>query len=280
MKPLGTGMESPLNVQLETYQGPLDLLLDLIRKQEIDIYDIPIAKITAQYLDYIHNIQELDVDLGGEFILMAATLIHIKSKMLLPPDPTLPGEESEDPRQELVNQLLEHEKFRQAAQMLREKQMLENASWSNPALNEFLDQSEDPGLAVTLFDLVENFHKILERARSRPQMNIFTEEVTVEEMIERVRDRLAETRGTILLGELFALYNTRRALITLFLAILEMARLHGIDLRQEESFGDISLRKGRKFQALFEPGALAAARGGLAEPENEAGEAQPGPVST
>lgn len=278
--PSGTGMESPLNVQLETYQGPLDLLLDLIRKQEIDIYDIPIAKITAQYLDYIHKMQELDVETGGEFILMAATLIHIKSKMLLPPDPTLPGEEQGDPRQELVNQLLEHEKFRQAAQMLREKQMLEQASWSNPALGEFLDQSEDPGLAVTLFDLVENFHKILERARMRPQMDIFTEEVTVEEMIERVRDRLAETRGSILLGELFALYNTRRALITLFLAILEMARLHAIDLRQEQIFGDIGLRKGRKFEALFAPGGLAAALGAVTEPENEAEEAEPEPASS
>src|SRR5712692_6770943 len=110
-------MDSPLNIQLETYQGPLDLLLDLIRKQQIDIYDIPIHKITRQYLDYIHKMEALDTELGGDFVLMAATLIHIKSKMLLPADPSLPKEELEDPRMELVNQLLEHEKFRQAAQM-------------------------------------------------------------------------------------------------------------------------------------------------------------------
>ena len=109
-------------------------MLDLIRKQELDIYDIPIAQITAQYLDYIHRLQELDIDVAGEFIYMAATLIHIKSRMLLPPDPTLPPEQQEDPRQELVDQLLEYEKFKQAAQVLHERQMLEAAAWSNPAL--------------------------------------------------------------------------------------------------------------------------------------------------
>lgn len=258
-------MESPLNIQLETYQGPLDLLLDLIRKQEIDIYDIPIARITAQYLEHIHRMQELDIDLGGEFILMAATLIHIKSKMLLPADPTRPPEEQVDPRQDLVHQLLEHEKFKQAAQMLQQKQMLEQASWSNPALGEFLEQSEEPGVAVTLFDLVQTFQQVLERARSRPMLDIAVDEVTVEEMMERIRDRLAEIRGPVSLSEMFALYASRRALVTLFLAILEMARLHAIVLRQSETFGDINLRKGRKFEALFAPGALAAAFGALEE---------------
>ena len=114
-------MEPPYNIQLETYEGPLDLLLDLIRKQEINIYDIPIARITGQYLEYIRrNLDKLDTEVSGEFLLMAATLIHIKSKMLLPPDPTAAPEE-EDPRAELVHQLLEHEKFKRAAQMLQQK---------------------------------------------------------------------------------------------------------------------------------------------------------------
>ncbi len=260
-------MDSPLQINLDAYQGPLDLLLDLIRKQQIDIYNIPIHKITAQYLDALHKLKELDIEAGGEFVLMASTLIHIKSKMLLPADPTVPKDQQEDPRAELVNQLLEHEKFKQAAQMLQQKQMLEQASWSNPAMKEFLDPGEEPGVAVTLIDLVETFNKILERARNRPQLDITTEEFTVEQMMEKVRDRLAETRGTVLLGELFSPYSKRRTLITLFLAILEMARLHAVVLRQDENFADIHVKKGGKFDVMFEPGLLASAMGALEEGE-------------
>ena len=244
-------MESSLNVTLQTYEGPLDLLLDLIRKQELDIYDIPIAQITAQYLDYIHRLQELDIDVAGEFIYMAATLIHIKSRMLLPPDPTLPPEQQEDPRQELVDQLLEYEKFKQAAQMLHERQMLEAAAWSNPALKAFADDSEEPGLAVNLFDLVKTFQQVLERARTRPQLDIEPEEVTLAQMIQWLRDRLAQARGSLALGELFDLFPARRALITLFLAILEMVRLQAIVLRQKEAFGEILLRRHRDFARLY-----------------------------
>src|SRR3989454_5793263 len=121
----------------DVYEGPLDLLLDLIRKQDIDIYDIPIARITAQYLAYVEKIRELDVNVAADFIYMAAVLIHIKSKMLLPRDPDAPAEEQEDPRTELVNRLLEHEKFKSAAQMLLQKQQIEDAVLSNPALKEF-----------------------------------------------------------------------------------------------------------------------------------------------
>src|ERR1035437_5217330 len=136
-------MEQPVggqsyHIQLENYQGPLDLLLDLIRKQEIDIYDIPIARITGQYLEFLHrDIERLDTDVAGDFLLMAATLIHIKSKMLLPAHPVLPGGELEDPRAELVQQLIEHEKFKNAAQMLHQKQTVQSAMWSNPALGSF-----------------------------------------------------------------------------------------------------------------------------------------------
>ena len=162
----------PLRVHVEKYDGPLDLLLDLIRSQKINIYDIPIAQITAQYLDYLRQAEDLNIDLGGEFVFMAATLIHIKSKMLLPKDPSVPEEEQEDPRDELVQRLLEHEKFLQAAQMLREKRVVEENVWSNPPLQAFLDEEEDPGFAVTVFDLVKTFEKVLERYKNRPTYQI------------------------------------------------------------------------------------------------------------
>ena len=131
--------DSPFAVSVtDVYEGPLDLLLDLIRKQDIDIYDIPIARITAQYLAYVEKIRELDVNVAAEFIYMAAVLIHIKSKMLLPRDPDAATEEQEDPRSELVNRLLEHEKFKSAAQMLLQKQQIEDAVLSNPSLKEFM----------------------------------------------------------------------------------------------------------------------------------------------
>ena len=130
---------SPLNVHLEQYDGPLDLLLDLIRKQEINIYDIPIAKITTQYLEYMQRAMEMDIELGAEFVYMAATLIHIKSRLLLPRDPVLDEiAPEEDPRAELVERLLEHERFKNAAEMLHQKRQIEEVVWSNPQIEQFL----------------------------------------------------------------------------------------------------------------------------------------------
>src|SRR5438270_10576595 len=157
----------------DIYEGPLDLLLDLIRKQDIDIYDIPIAQITAQYLAYVEKIRELDVNVAAEFIYMAAVLIHIKSKMLLPRDPDAPAEAEDDPRAELVNRLLEHEKFKSAAQMLMQKQQIEDVVWSNPALNDFKDgERTDPEIAADVIDLVKTFQQIMEPARSRPMLQV------------------------------------------------------------------------------------------------------------
>src|SRR5215470_6545455 len=165
------------------YEGPLDLLLDLIRKQDIDIYDIPIAKLTAQYLAYVEKIRELDVNVAAEFIYMAAVLIHIKSKMLLPRDPDAPEEKQEDPRTELVNRLLEHEKFKSAAQMLLQKQQIEDAVLSNPALKEFVDaEGAEPEIAADVIDLVKTFQQVLERVRTRPVIEIDEESVTVGKM--------------------------------------------------------------------------------------------------
>ncbi len=158
-------VSSPLNFHLAQYEGPLDLLLDLIRKQQINIYDIPIASITAQYLEYVQKAMELDIELSSDFVYMAATLIHIKSKVLLPRDPELEKiSPEEDPRQELVERLIEHERFKNAAEMLQQKRIVEEAIWSNPQIERFIAEDSGPGLAVTIFDLVKTFPG---RARSR-----------------------------------------------------------------------------------------------------------------
>ena len=187
-------VSSPLNFHLEQYEGPLDLLLDLIRKQQIDINDIPIATITAQYLEYMDKAREMDIDLSAEFVYMAATLIHIKSKMLLPRDPALAKEDDaeEDPRQELVDRLLEHERFKNAAEMLQQKRMIEENVWSNPQMKAFAAEDEDPGPGVTLFDLVKAFGEMLERAKNRPIYEVEEADVTVPDMIRYLKDQFLE----------------------------------------------------------------------------------------
>jgi len=235
----------------DVYEGPLDLLLDLIRKQDIDIYDIPIAKITAQYLSYVEKLKELDVNVAAEFIYMAAVLIHIKSKMLLPRDPLAPAEE-EDPRSELVNRLLEHEKFKAAAQMLLQKQQIEDAVWSNPALKEFKDaEGTDPEIAADVVDLVKTFQQILDRARSRPILNVDEETVTVGQMIDYLRRRLSLEDRPIRLKQLLRNVESRSALVCMFLAMLELVRLQAIQLRQERMFGEILVRKHVGFEAVM-----------------------------
>ncbi len=158
-------MASPYKIHLEIYDGPLDLLLDLIKKQEIDIHNIPIAKITGQYLDYLHKLDQLDMDISADFIYMAATLIYIKSKMLLPPDPLAGPEESEDPRADLVHRLVEHEKFKSAAQLLHQRQQIEENVWSKPDRSLYEGQESEGELIVSLVDLVKVFQQVLERHR-------------------------------------------------------------------------------------------------------------------
>src|ERR1700752_4086959 len=146
-----------LKISLPLYEGPLDLLLDLIRRQKLDIYDIPIAKVTEQYLAFLHLMKEMDVDLASEFLVIAAQLIYIKSRMLLPPDPDAGPEEQEDPRLELVRRLLEYEKFKNAAQMLYQREMIENAAWSNPGPLPVEEADLEPEMAVGLYDLIRAF---------------------------------------------------------------------------------------------------------------------------
>jgi segregation and condensation protein A len=236
----------------DVYEGPLDLLLNLIRKQDIDIYDIPIARITAQYLAYVERLRELDVNVAAEFIYMAAVLIHIKSKMLLPRDPDAPADVEDDPRAELVNRLLEHEKFKSAAQMLLQKQQIEDAVWSNPAVREFMDaEGTDPEIAADVIDLVKTFQQILERARSRPIIQVDEEAVTVGQMINYLQRRLSLEDRPIRLKQLLRNINSRPALVCMFLALLEMVRLQAIQLRQDRLFGEILLRKHVGFEAIM-----------------------------
>jgi len=252
-------------VKIEIYEGPLDLLLGLIRKQELNIYDIPIAKITQQYLDYLHVLEELNIDVAGEFIFMAATLIYIKSRMLLPPDPTAPPEELEDPRQELVHRLLEHEQFKNAAQMLQSKRLVEDAMWSEPGIGEFVEAEDEPGLAVSAFDLISAFREILERAKRRPQIEIRREEVTVAQMIEHLKQVLGRCSGPVLLEDLMAGYFWRQALIALFLALLELVRLRAILLRQKDLFASISVVKSKRFEEILSAANAEALQAGLEE---------------
>ncbi len=236
----------------EVFEGPLDLLLNLIRKQDIDIYDIPIARITAQYLAYVEKLRELDVNVAAEFVYMAAILIHIKSKMLLPRDPLATNEMEDDPRAELVNRLLEHEKFKSAAQMLLQKQQLEDAVRSNPSIREFMDaEGTEPEIAADVIDLVKTFQQILERARSRPILQVDEERVTVGQMIDYLRRRLALEDRPIRLKQLLRNVNSQAVLVCMFLALLELVRLQAVQLRQDRLFGEILLRKHSGFDAIM-----------------------------
>jgi segregation and condensation protein A len=246
----------PLKFHLEHYDGPLDLLLDLIRNQKIDIRDIPIATITSQYLAYIDLARERDIDIGAEFIFMAATLIHIKSRMLLPTDPALdaPGSETdEDPRTELVNRLLEHEKYKNAAEMLQQKRMIEENVWSNPRIAQYTAEDDDPGLDVNLFDLIKAFGQVIERAKSRPLYEVTSEETTVSEMILHLRSLLDHTRKDkpLFILQLIDRQRTRRAMICLFLAVLELVKRQAVQITQKDLFGEIALLKGVDFEDAF-----------------------------
>jgi segregation and condensation protein A len=248
-------VSSPLNIHLEHYEGPLDLLLDLIRRQQIDIKDIPIATITAQYLEYLDKAREMDMDLGSEFVYMAATLIHIKSRMLLPRDPALEkeGEGGDDPRQELVDRLLEHERFKNAAEMLQQKRMIEENVWSNPQIKAFVSEDEDPGLAITLFDLVKAFGEVLDRVKNRPIYEVEAADVTVADMIRYLKEKFLEAgpEQPVFILRILEQQRTRRAMIALFLAVLESVRMQAVIVTQKELFGEIALKRHSSFDAVF-----------------------------
>ncbi len=231
-------------VRLATFEGPLDLLLHLIKRNEVSIYDIPITLITQQYLEYIDLMQELNLDVAGEFLVMAATLIHMKSRMLLPrPDPTQEDPE-EDPREALVRRLLEHQKFKAAAELLHERETLRSAQWTRAdgPIAEIAGEAPEPEIEVDLFSLISAFRAVVERAKQRPRIVLPGEQIPIEKRIEQLLARLSETEA---LGfeDLFADVQSRAGMIVTFLAMLEMIRLKLIRVFQTGALGPIRVYK-------------------------------------
>jgi segregation and condensation protein A len=246
-----TDLATPYKIQLPVYEGPLDLLLDLIRKQEIDIHNIPIAKVTQQYLDYLHQLEQLDINVSSDFLYMAATLIYVKSKMLLPVDPLAGPEEQMDPRDKLVHRLLEHEKYKNAAQLLYQKQQVEANVWSNPDLSLYKGEEVEGEIIVSLVDLVKVFQQVLERRKEIPKIELQHETVTIAQMMSELRKKLTAGDEPVSLTAFFEACASRRAMIVAFLAVLEMVRLQAVVLVQTELFSDIGLAKHKMFDVVF-----------------------------
>lgn len=236
--PEGTGV----TVHLEAFEGPLDLLLHLIKREEIDIWNIPIARITEQYLEYVQIMKDLNINLAAEWLMMASTLIYIKSRMLVPQEKKEESEDEdiEDPRHELVYQLLEHQKYKNAAEMLHTREEVENAVWNKPPADALDDANEI--VDVSLFDLLRAFHEVVRRFEEQQVLEVDHEEVTIEQMIADIRNRLL-LHDTILFSALFAESRSKRHMIVTFLALLELVRMHEVRLRQKKAFEDIQISK-------------------------------------
>lgn len=247
-------MATPYKINIPLYQGPLDLLLDLIKKQEMNIHDIQIAKITSQYLEYLHKLEELNVDVSADFIYMAATLIYIKSKMLLPPDPLAsPEEQAADPRADLVQRLVEHEKFKNAAQLLYQKQQIEENVWSKPDKSLYHDEGTEGELVVSMVDLVRVFQQVLERRKEVSRIELQHEQFTVAQTMAQLRAQiLASDENAVNLIRFFEACPSRHAMIVAFLAVLEMVKMQAISMVQEKQFGEIVLRKHKMFDTVFD----------------------------
>jgi segregation and condensation protein A len=233
-------------IRLSNFEGPLDLLIHLIKKNEVSVYDIPVALITEQYLQYIELMQEMNLDVAGEFLVMAATLIHIKSRMLLPRPPADEQEdgEVEDPREALVRRLLEHQKFKAAAELLHERETVRSAQFlrSDASVAEIAGENEEPELEVDLFSLMAAFRGVLERAKHRPRVLLPPEQVSIESRIEILLGRLSETEACGF-EDLFGDVSGRADLIVTFLALLEMIRLELVRIFQSGPFGPIRVYK-------------------------------------
>ena len=230
-----------LSIKIGEFAGPLDLLLFLIRKEQANIFDIPIARITDEYLRFIRMMKRLDISVAADFLVMAATLIEIKSKMLLPREPVVgeDGEEIEDPRQELVDRLLEYEQFKSAAQMLYERSTIEQAVFPRGKIETDENNAE---ISATVFDLLTVFQKVAARRVNEIKMEIHREEVTLAEMIRMLKKRIFEEAEVSVL-KFFEEMHTKRELVTAFVAVLEIVRTEGIKLVQPKTFGDIILRR-------------------------------------
>ncbi|HEX7530479.1 MAG TPA: segregation/condensation protein A [Pyrinomonadaceae bacterium] len=232
------GDSDQLKITLGDFEGPLDLLLYLIRQEQVNIYDIPIARITDVYLRYLILMQELDLTVAGDFLVMAAQLIELKSRMLLPRDPLAEEEEVLDPRAELMNRLLEHEKFKAAAQMLWSRATVEQAVFTRAEIE---TDTTNPEVAVGLFDLLRVFQEILARQKEEILLEIEREEVSMAEMIDRLRN-MVRSAGELNLMKFFERAKSRRELVVAFLSVLELVRMSEISLVQSETFGEIMAR--------------------------------------
>jgi len=231
-------------VHLANFEGPLDLLLHLIKKHELNVYDIPIAVVTRQYLDHLDLMAELDLDVAGEFLVMAATLIHIKSRMLLPrPDPKQDDPE-EDPRDALIRRLVEHQRFKAAAELLHEKEIQRSAQWGRPdeRVSDVVGEAPEVEIDVDLFSLMTAFRQVLDRVKLRPRVILPPEQVSIESRIEQLQMRLSETDACGF-EDLFADVQTRGGMIVTFLALLEMIRLKLVRVFQQGNFGAIRVYK-------------------------------------
>jgi segregation and condensation protein A len=226
-------------IRLEIFEGPLDLLLYLIKKEELDIYDIPIARIVEQYMEYLNLMEMLNLDIAGEFLVMAATLLHIKSKMLLPPEAQEEAEEL-DPRAELVRRLLEYKAFKDAAESLREFEDRRSRLFGRFGVEPSMEAEDIPFFQATLFDLLGAFSKIL---KSLPQDNtheVYKDEFTVAEKVHDIFHRLVK-EPVIYFGALFKEARNKVEAITVFLALLELIRLKEVTISQEAHFGEIEI---------------------------------------
>lgn len=235
-----------IKIKLQAFEGPLDLLVHLIKKNQMNVYDIQISVITKQYLEYLDLMQELNLDVASEFLVMSATLIHIKSKMLLPRPETAAGVpiEEEDPRDALVRRLLEHQKFKAAAELLHDKETLRAAQWGRPdsRIQEIAGDDYEPEIEVDLFGLLSAFKQVLERARERPLVLLPPEEISIETRIEQLLERLSETEACGF-EDLYDGDYTRSDMIVTFLAMLEMIRLKLIRVFQQGGQGAIRVYK-------------------------------------
>jgi len=229
-----------LKLVLGEFAGPLDLLLYLIRQEQVSIYDIPIARITDEYLHYLRMMQGMDITVASDFLVMAATLIEIKSRMLLPRDPAVSEEELDelDPRRELVERLLEHQKFKAAAEMLWSRATVEQAVYTRATLE---TDEANPEVAAGAFDLLRVFQQILARRKEEVLLEIEREEVTMAEMLERLRNMIFSS-GELNLRDFFERAESRRDLVLAFLSVLELVRTTEIKLFQRQTFGDIIAR--------------------------------------
>jgi len=228
-----------LQIVLGEFEGPLDLLLHLIRQEQVSIYDIPVAKITDEYLRYLQTMQEMDIAVAGDFLVMAATLIELKTKMLLPRDPFAAQDaEEDDPRRDLVDQLLEYQKYKAAAQMLWSRATVERAIFRRAELE---TDKNNPEVAVGVFDLLRVFNEILTRHKEEVLMEIEREEISMTEMLERLRN-MVMSAGELNLRVFFERAKSRRELVLAFLSVLELVRTTEIRLFQPQTFGEITAR--------------------------------------